>query len=84
MRRLSALLAILFALVCASTLNANIYDWIDEDGVKNFTNFSPPEGAEIFIKDSVTKEIFIEKTITVVTKNTTAIAVAMKSSTGQN
>jgi hypothetical protein len=52
MRRLSALLAILFALVCASTLNADIYVWIDEDGVKNFTNFSPPEGAEIFIKDS--------------------------------
>jgi hypothetical protein len=38
----------------------------------------------IAAKDSVTKEIFIEKTITVVTKNTTAIAVAMKSSTGQN
>jgi hypothetical protein len=52
MRRLSAFLAILFALVCASTLNANIYVWIDEDGVKNFTNFSPPEGAKIFIKDS--------------------------------
>ncbi len=52
MKRLSALLAILFALVCASTLNADIYVWVDEDGVKNFTNFSPPEGAEIFIKDS--------------------------------
>ena len=52
MRRLSALLVILFALVCASTLNADIYVWIDEDGVKNFTNFSPPEGAKIFIKDS--------------------------------
>jgi hypothetical protein len=49
MRRLSAFLAILFALVCASTLKADIYVWIDGDGVKNFTNFSPPEGAEIFI-----------------------------------
>jgi hypothetical protein len=185
MRRLSALLAILFALVCASTLNADIYVWVDENGVKNFTNFSPPEGAVIFIKDSgiskktaedspprtfetqppkpdwkplkscwrktlrhqrrlrktniriapcrskmqmilqtthilrlnqnehiqpsvniitlimdmmhtdcfrtgiaakdsVTKDIFIEKAVTVVTKNITAIAVAMKSSTGQN
>jgi hypothetical protein len=52
MRRLSAFLAILLALVWASTLNADIYVWTDEDGVKNFTNFSPPEGAEIFIKDS--------------------------------
>ncbi len=52
MRRLSVLLAILFALVCASSLNADIYVWIDEDGVKNFTNFSPPVGAKIFIKDS--------------------------------
>jgi len=52
MSRLSVLLAILFALVCASTLNADIYVWIDQNGVKNFTNFLPPEGAEIFIKDS--------------------------------
>jgi hypothetical protein len=52
MKRLSAILALLITLLCASTLNANIYVWIDADGVKNFSNFLPPEGAEIFIKDS--------------------------------
>ncbi len=52
MRRISAVSTFLFVLACASILNANIYVWIDADGVKHFTNFAPPEGAEIFIQDS--------------------------------
>jgi hypothetical protein len=38
----------------------------------------------IAAKDSVTKDIFIEKAIMVVTKNIIAIVEAVKSSTGQN
>ena len=38
----------------------------------------------IAAKESVTKDIFIEKAITVVTKNIIAIAVARESITGQN
>ena len=30
--------------------SADIYFWTDENGVKNFTNYSPPEKAEVFMK----------------------------------
>jgi hypothetical protein len=50
----------IFTLVCTSSLNADIYVWIDENGVKNFTNLSPPEGAVLFIKDSEASRITTE------------------------
>jgi hypothetical protein len=30
--------------------SADIYFWTDENGVKNFTNYSPPEKAEVFME----------------------------------
>ena len=32
--------------------SADIYFWTDENGVKNFTNYSPPEKAEVFMETS--------------------------------
>jgi len=32
--------------------SADIYFWTDENGVKNFTNYSPPEKAEVFMEAS--------------------------------
>ena len=36
--------------------SADIYFWTDENGVKNFTNYSPPEKAEVFMKTSEADE----------------------------
>ncbi len=52
MNKLSTFLTIYFIAFWVSALNADIFVWIDEDGIKNFTNFSPPEKAEVFIKTS--------------------------------
>jgi vacuolar-type H+-ATPase subunit I/STV1 len=40
-------------LICfsTSTPSANIYSWIDENGVTHFTNYSPPPEARIVVKD---------------------------------
>lgn len=35
---------------------ADIYFWTDENGVKNFTNYSPPEKAEVFMETSEADE----------------------------
>ena len=35
---------------------ADIYFWTDENGVKNFTNYSPPENAEVFMETSETDQ----------------------------
>jgi hypothetical protein len=33
-----------------STADADIYTWIDENGVKHFSNFAPPANAEVIMK----------------------------------
>jgi len=40
------------AAVCliAGTLHADIYEWTDENGVKHFTNYAPPDDATILMK----------------------------------
>jgi hypothetical protein len=48
------MLAILSA--AFQTATADIYFWTDENGVKNFTNYSPPEKAEVFMETSAVDE----------------------------
>lgn len=48
--RLIGMLAI--AGVTVPIASADIYFWTDENGVKNFTNYSPPEKAEVFMETS--------------------------------
>ena len=45
-------LLLLIAGVCllAGPLYADIYEWTDENGVKHFTNYAPPDDATILIK----------------------------------
>ena len=38
--------------VTVQIASADIYFWTDENGVKNFTNYSPPEKAEVFMETS--------------------------------
>ena len=38
----------------AGSLQADIYEWTDENGVKHFTNYAPPDDARILMK---TKEV---------------------------
>ena len=40
------------AVVTVPIASADIYFWTDENGVKNFTNHSPPENAEVFMETS--------------------------------
>ena len=42
--------------VTVSIASADIYFWTDENGVKNFTNYSPPEQAEVFMETSEADE----------------------------
>jgi hypothetical protein len=46
--RLIGMLAM--ASVTVPIASADIYFWTDENGVKNFTNYSPPENAEVFME----------------------------------
>lgn len=50
MRRLY--LSVVSMLICClyTTGYADIYTWIDEGGVKHFSNFSPPANAEVLMK----------------------------------
>ena len=50
MKKFNIFLTVYFAFCFAPTLQADIFVWTDENGVRNFTNFSPPEKAELFIK----------------------------------
>jgi len=45
-------IVLLVAAVCfiAGSLQADIYEWTDENGVKHFTNYAPPEDATILMK----------------------------------
>ena len=41
---------ILVQLFIASSLFADIYEWTDENGVKHFTNYAPPDNAKLMMK----------------------------------
>jgi hypothetical protein len=43
MKRLTILQIIFFLLLCSAGLNAEIYMWTDEDGVKHYSNTPPDE-----------------------------------------
>ena len=45
-------IVILVAVIClfSSFLYADIYEWTDENGVKHFTNYAPPDNAKIMMK----------------------------------
>ena len=45
-------LTIYFAFGFAPTLQADIFVWTDENGVRKFSNFYPPAKAELFMKTS--------------------------------
>lgn len=42
---------ILFICLCASTSSADIYSWVDENGITHFTNYSLPPAAKMLLKD---------------------------------
>jgi hypothetical protein len=44
------LAAFWFAGLAVSTADADIYAWTDENGVKHFTNYTPPKQATLFMK----------------------------------
>jgi hypothetical protein len=44
------LAAFWFAGIAVSTAGADIYAWTDENGVKHFTNYTPPKQATLFMK----------------------------------
>ena len=48
------LLLIAAGCLLAGTLHADIYEWTDENGVKHFTNYAPPDNATVLMK---TKEL---------------------------
>ena len=54
MKRLNIMVMILaafgFAGLAVSTASGDIYAWTDENGVKYYTNFSPPKQATLFMK----------------------------------
>jgi len=50
MKGLSILIIIAAGVLAAGALQADIYEWTDENGVKHFTNYAPPDNATILIK----------------------------------
>lgn len=50
MKGLKILLCLAAGCLFAGSLNADIYEWTDEKGVKHFTNYAPPEHATILMK----------------------------------
>lgn len=43
MKLFTTLLGLVFTLLCFSTLNADVYTWTDENGVKHYSNAPPDE-----------------------------------------
>ena len=54
MKGIKIMLLIAGGCLLAGSLHADIYEWTDENGVKHFTNYAPPEDAKILMK---TKEL---------------------------
>ena len=50
MKGLKILLFIAAGCLMAGSLHADIYEWTDENGVKHFTNYAPPDDATILMK----------------------------------
>jgi len=50
MKSLKILLFLAAVCLFAGTLHADIYEWTDENGVKHFTNYAPPDDATILMK----------------------------------
>jgi hypothetical protein len=50
MRRLYILVVPVLLCCLNTTADADIYTWIDENGVKHFSNFAPPAHAEVLMK----------------------------------
>ena len=50
MKGLKIFLLITIGCLIAGPLYADIYEWTDENGVKHFTNYTPPDNATILIK----------------------------------
>ena len=50
MKVLKIFLFIAAGCLIAGSLHADIYEWTDENGVKHFTNYAPPDDATILIK----------------------------------
>lgn len=54
MKRATIVLVMIVTCLIASSLQADIYEWTDESGVRHFTNYAPPDDAKILMK---TKEV---------------------------
>ena len=50
MKKMAALLNAVVLCAFSSTALADIYHWTDENGVKHYSNFAPPDQAETLIK----------------------------------
>ena len=50
MQGIKLLLFIAAGVLIAGSLQADIYEWTDENGVKHFTNYAPPDDATILMK----------------------------------
>jgi len=50
MKQLSLIIALLFIFFCFPVMSEQVYTWIDEYGVKHFSNDPPPEGATVVEK----------------------------------
>jgi hypothetical protein len=51
MRFLEMTILFLFGLFLASGARADIYRWVDQEGVVHFSNYSPADGAQVFLKE---------------------------------
>ena len=55
MQGLKLLIFIAAGILIAGSLQADIYEWTDENGVKHFTNYAPPDDATLLIKTEEVK-----------------------------
>ena len=54
MKSITMVFVMVITCLIASSLQADIYEWSDENGVRHFTNYAPPDDAKIIMK---TKEV---------------------------
>jgi len=54
MKSISMVFVMVITCLIASSLQADIYEWSDENGVRHFANYAPPDDAKIIMK---TKEV---------------------------
>jgi hypothetical protein len=51
MRFLEMTILLVIGLFVASGAQADIYRWVDQEGVVHFSNYSPADGAQVFLKE---------------------------------